>query len=62
LTDGSTTLAGIEIPSSDPLFLTIVVGGHIPGPRQSSSALGVVATRKRLCLPVRMLVRQGNRN
>jgi uncharacterized membrane protein len=30
MTDGSTTLAGIEIPSSDPLFLAMVVGVHIP--------------------------------
>jgi len=29
MTDGSTTLVGIEIPSTDPVFLT-VVGIHIP--------------------------------
>ena len=27
---GSTTLAGIEIPSTDPVFITVVVGIHIP--------------------------------
>jgi uncharacterized membrane protein len=30
MTEGSTTLAGIEIPSTDPVFLTVVVGIHIP--------------------------------
>jgi len=30
----------------------------VTGPLQSSSALGIVATRKRLCHPVRMLARQ----
>jgi hypothetical protein len=30
----------------------------VTGPRQSSSALRIVATRKRLCHPVRMLARQ----
>ena len=28
--DDSTTVAGIEIPSTDPVFLTVVVGIHIP--------------------------------
>jgi hypothetical protein len=28
--NGSTIIAGIEVPSSDPLFLTIVFGVHIP--------------------------------
>ena len=30
MTNGSTTLAGIEIPSTDPIFLTVVAGIHIP--------------------------------
>jgi hypothetical protein len=34
--DGSTTILGIEIPSTDPVFLTVVVGFHIP--------LGIAAT------------------
>jgi hypothetical protein len=30
MASGSTTLAGIEIPSTDPIFLTVVAGIHIP--------------------------------
>jgi hypothetical protein len=30
MTNGSTTLAGIEIPSTDPIFLTVVAVIHIP--------------------------------
>jgi uncharacterized membrane protein len=30
MTNGSTTLAGIEIPSTDPIFLAVVAGIHIP--------------------------------
>jgi uncharacterized membrane protein len=30
MTDDSTIILGIEIPSSDPLFLSVVVGIHIP--------------------------------
>ena len=30
MTSGSTTLAGIEIPSTDPIFLAVVAGIHIP--------------------------------
>ena len=30
MTGGSTIILGIEIPSSDPLFLSVVVGIHIP--------------------------------
>jgi uncharacterized membrane protein len=30
MTDGPTIVAGIEIPSTDPVFLTVVVGIHIP--------------------------------
>jgi hypothetical protein len=30
MTNGSTTLAGIVIPSTDPIFLTVVAGIHIP--------------------------------
>jgi uncharacterized membrane protein len=30
MTDDSTTIAGIEIPSTDPVFLMVVVGIHIP--------------------------------
>lgn len=30
MTDDSTIVAGIEIPSTDPVFLTVVVGIHIP--------------------------------
>jgi hypothetical protein len=30
MTDSSTTVAGIEIPSTDPLFLALALGIHIP--------------------------------
>jgi uncharacterized membrane protein len=30
MTDGSTVILGIEVPSSDPIFLAVVVGIHIP--------------------------------
>jgi hypothetical protein len=30
MTDGSTVILGIEIPSTDPVFLAVVVGIHIP--------------------------------
>src|SRR5262249_26618810 len=30
MVDNSTIVAGIEIPSSDPLFLTVVIAIHIP--------------------------------
>lgn len=30
MTEPSTTIAGIAIPSTDPLFLTVVIGLHIP--------------------------------
>lgn len=30
MTDGSTTPLGIEIPSTDPIFLAVVLGIHIP--------------------------------
>jgi uncharacterized membrane protein len=30
MTDGSTVIFGIEIPSVDPIFLAVVVGIHIP--------------------------------
>lgn len=30
MTGGSTTVAGIEIPSTDPVFLAVVLGAHIP--------------------------------
>jgi len=30
MTDGSTDILGIEIPSNDPVFLAVIVGIHIP--------------------------------
>jgi hypothetical protein len=30
MTDGSTVIFGIEIPSTDPIFLAVVVGIHLP--------------------------------